>query len=155
MDAVVVVLGVMTRDRKGARPWPCSMSATRSVLVNRGAWRPFCQTQLSAFQRVKDDLARAGIRVVSFSVDDEETARKLAEERCLTFDLGHSADADAVADALGAFVHDEPHYLQSTGFVLDPQGRVVVSSTPAAPSAGWFRRTSSASCATRQQHTEP
>jgi hypothetical protein len=27
----------------------------------------------------------------------------------------------------GAFVNPEPRYLQSTGFVLDPGGRVVVS----------------------------
>ena len=38
-----------------------------------------------------------------------------------------SADADAVAAATGAFVNDEPRYLQSTGFVLDRKGRVIVS----------------------------
>lgn len=27
----------------------------------------------------------------------------------------------------GAFVNPDPEYLQSTGFVLDPQGRVVVA----------------------------
>jgi NAD(P)-dependent dehydrogenase (short-subunit alcohol dehydrogenase family) len=37
------------------------------------------------------------------------------------------ADADAVAAATGAFVNDAPRYLQSTGFVLDPEGRVIVS----------------------------
>jgi len=29
--------------------------------------------------------------------------------------------------ASGTFVNDEPTFLQSTGFVLDPDGRVVVS----------------------------
>jgi hypothetical protein len=29
--------------------------------------------------------------------------------------------------ATGAFVNDEPRYLQSTGFVLDREGRVIVS----------------------------
>jgi hypothetical protein len=32
-----------------------------------------------------------------------------------------------VAAATGAFVNDDPRYLQSTGFVLDPDGRVIVS----------------------------
>ena len=32
-----------------------------------------------------------------------------------------------VAEATGAFVNDDPTYLQSTGFMLDPNGRVVVS----------------------------
>ena len=41
--------------------------------------------------------------------------------------MSADADADAVAAATGAFVNDEPRYLQSTGFVLDPEGRVVVS----------------------------
>ena len=40
---------------------------------------------------------------------------------------GLSAGADAVAAITGAFVNPDPRYLQSTGFVLDPGGRVVVS----------------------------
>jgi hypothetical protein len=45
----------------------------------------------------------------------------------LTFPVGFGADARVVADLTGAFVNPEPVYLQSTGFVLDPQGKVVVS----------------------------
>ena len=37
------------------------------------------------------------------------------------------ADAGKVADLTGAFVNPDPVYLQSTGFVLDPHGNVVVS----------------------------
>jgi len=40
---------------------------------------------------------------------------------------GHSANAREVADATGAFVDPDPVYLQSTGFVLDPDWKVVVS----------------------------
>ena len=32
-----------------------------------------------------------------------------------------------MAAAVGAFVNDEPRYIQSTGFILDPDGRVVLS----------------------------
>jgi hypothetical protein len=45
----------------------------------------------------------------------------------LRFPVGHSADADAIRDAIGAFVNEQPKHLQSTGFVLDPDGRVIVS----------------------------
>jgi hypothetical protein len=45
----------------------------------------------------------------------------------LQFPVGHSADAHAIAAATGAFVNDDPVYLQSTGFVVDPGGTVVVS----------------------------
>jgi predicted esterase len=41
--------------------------------------------------------------------------------------VGYGADARAVAEATGAFVNDDPTFLQSTGFVLDPGGKVVVS----------------------------
>jgi hypothetical protein len=45
----------------------------------------------------------------------------------LGFPVGHGADARKVAEATGAFVNEDPLYLQSTGFVLDPEGRVLVS----------------------------
>ena len=45
----------------------------------------------------------------------------------LRFPVGHSADAAAIAHATGAFVNPGPPYLQSTGFMLDPGGRVIVS----------------------------
>lgn len=43
------------------------------------------------------------------SVDDEATTRQ------------------TIAAASGAFVNDEPRYLQSTGLALDREGRVIVS----------------------------
>ncbi len=60
-------------------------------------------------------------------VDDEETTTQFTAKHGITFPLGLSADARAVAGLTGAFVNDDPLYLQSTGFVLDPQGKVVVS----------------------------
>ena len=39
----------------------------------------------------------------------------------------HSADAAAIHEATGAFVNAAPVHLQSTGFVLDPDGNVIVS----------------------------
>jgi peroxiredoxin len=97
------------------------------VLFFRGAWCPYCNAQLRAFQRAQDKLSELDIKVVALSVDDEATTRKLIEKHGLTFPVGHSADARALAQETGAFVNDEPLYLQSTGFVLGPDGRVVVS----------------------------
>ncbi|HWG11663.1 MAG TPA: redoxin domain-containing protein [Streptosporangiaceae bacterium] len=98
-----------------------------TVLFYRGAWCPYCNAQLSAFQRAGQALADAGIRVTALSVDDETTTAKLAAQRGLAFPLGYGADAAAVAGLTGAFVNPDPVYLQSTGFVLDPAGNVVVS----------------------------
>jgi peroxiredoxin len=97
------------------------------VLFYRGAWCPYCNAQLRAFERASQALADAGIRVAALSVDDEETTATLAEKHKLTFPLGYGADATAVAARTGAFVNPDPVYLQSTGFVLDPAGKVVVS----------------------------
>jgi peroxiredoxin len=97
------------------------------VLFYRGAWCPYCNAQLSAFQRALDGLAEVDASVVALSVDDEATTRDLIARHGLRFPVGHSADATAVADATGAFVNPDPPFLQSTGFVLDPGGRVIVS----------------------------
>ncbi len=97
------------------------------VLFNRGAWCPYCNAQLRAFQRASDTLAEAGVHVVSLSVDDEPAAADLIARHGLTFPVGYGADARAIAGLTGAFVNPDPVYLQSTGFVLDPAGKVVVS----------------------------
>ena len=97
------------------------------LLFNRGAWCPYCSAQLRAFQRAGDSLARVGVRVAALWVDDEKTTAEFTAEHGLTFPLGHSADARAVAALTGAFVNDDPLHLQSTGFVLDPRGQVIVS----------------------------
>ena len=97
------------------------------MLFYRGAWCPYCNAQLRAFERAGQSLADAGIRVAALSVDDKETTAALVAKHKLTFPVGYGADAAAVAARTGAFVNPDPVYLQSTGFVLDPTGNIVVS----------------------------
>ena len=97
------------------------------ILLYRGSWCPYCNAQLRAFQRAHDALAAVDARVVALSVDDEATTQAFIAKHDLQFPVGHSADPRAVAAATGAFVNDDPLYLQSTGFVLDLTGRVIVS----------------------------
>jgi peroxiredoxin len=97
------------------------------VLFYRGAWCPYCNAQLRAFQRASDNLAEVGAKVVALSVDDEATTAELVAKHGLTFPVGHSANAQAISAATGAFVDPERGFLQSTGFVLNPDGQVVVS----------------------------
>ena len=97
------------------------------VLFYRGAWCPYCNAQLRAFERASQALGDNGIRVAALSVDDLETSAALAGKHKLTFPVGYGADARAVAGLTGAFVNPDPVYLQSAGFVLDPAGKVVVS----------------------------
>jgi peroxiredoxin len=98
------------------------------VLVYRGSWCPYCNAQLAAFSRATDELTEIGVKVVALSVDDEATSADLAAKHSLRFPLGHSADAQQVAAILGSYTGGEgPGYLQSTGFVLAPDGTVVTA----------------------------
>jgi peroxiredoxin len=97
------------------------------VLFYRGSWCPYCNAQLRAFERAGQALADNGIRVAAVSVDDQETSAALVEKHKLTFPVGYGADAKALAALTGAFVNPDPVYLQSTAFVLDPAGKVIVS----------------------------
>ncbi len=97
------------------------------VLVYRGSWCPYCNAQLAAFGRAEDKLVEVGAKVVALSVDDEATSTALVAKHHLGFPVGHSADADAVAAATGAFTNTDPHHLQSTGFVLAPDGTVLTA----------------------------
>jgi peroxiredoxin len=97
------------------------------ILFYRGSWCPYCNAQLRSFQRALDRLTDIGVQVAAVSVDDEVSTKELIAKYDLRFPVGHSADARAIAAATGAFVNADPVYLQSTGFVLGPDGRVVVS----------------------------
>ena len=103
------------------------------VLIYRGAWCPYCQAQLAGFQRASERLAAAGIKVVALSVDDEATTVGTIEKFKLSFPVGHSASAEKVASITGAYTNNSPRYLQTTGFLLAPDGKilnVVYSSGP-------------------------
>jgi peroxiredoxin len=65
--------------------------------------------------------------VVALSVDDEATTAKLIADKGLTFPVAYGADPDVVAAAFGSFVNPEPRFLQSTGFLVNPSGEVLVS----------------------------
>jgi peroxiredoxin len=97
------------------------------MLFFRGSWCPYCNAQLRAFQRASATLSDAGVQVAALSVDDEASTAALVATHGLAFPVGFGADATEVSELTGAFVNPDPVYLQSTGFVLDPQGRVVVS----------------------------
>jgi peroxiredoxin len=97
------------------------------ILFHRGSWCPYCNAQLAAFARAADKFAGEGIKVVSVSVDDREKSETLVERHKLGFPVAYGANARAVSAATGAFVNDDPVYLQATGFVLNPEGRIVTA----------------------------
>ena len=109
---------------------PTDLSRPYNVmLVNRGAWCPFCVTQLRTFQSGLAKLAEEGIGVVSLSSDSRDQASAVVAEQRLEFPVAYGASVDLVAGALGVYydphpAHAPPH-LQSAGFVLGPGGSVL------------------------------
>lgn len=97
------------------------------VLIYRGSWCPYCNAQLASFSRAADAFADLGIKVVALSVDDEAASTAFVDKLGLRFPVGHSADADNVAAATGAYTNPDPHHLQSTGFILAPDGSVLTA----------------------------
>jgi len=97
------------------------------VLMYRGSWCPYCNVQLSGFARAKAKLDELGIKAVALSVDNKADAAALVGKYRMNFPVGYGVDADRIAASTGAYVNDSPRYLQSTGFVLDPNGKVVTA----------------------------
>lgn len=100
------------------------------VLIYRGHWCPFCNEQMAAFSNARDALQQAEIRVTAFSVDDEAATRAFIAKHDIAFRVGHSADIEAVVAQTGAYRNEAPgrgHFLETTGFVLAPDGTVVTA----------------------------
>ena len=97
------------------------------ILMYRGSWCPYCNAQLSAFQRAMDTLGALKISVVALSVDNELAARGTIEKHHITFPIGYGADAENVSNITGAYTNAEPRYLQSTDFILSPDSTVLLA----------------------------
>ena len=101
------------------------------VLINRGAWCPFCVAQLRAFQAGMGKLADEGIGVVSISADSPDQALAMVAEHQLGFPVACGASVARIAEVLG--VYFEPHpssgspYFHAAGFVLGPGGTVLLA----------------------------
>ena len=113
------------------------------ILFYRGSWRPFCQMQLKSFQNGLEKLEAEGIEVLAASVDSLEKAKETAQQTGATFPIAYDLSVEDFAKATGAFYDEKPAhtapYLQATGFVINPSGKVVLSvySSGAIGRLGW------------------
>ena len=98
------------------------------VLVYRGSWCPYCNAQLTSFGRAADTWSELGVKVVALSADAEPAATAFVDKHALGFPVGYGVDVDKVATALGTYTNDDPPFLQSSGFLLDPDGKVLLAS---------------------------
>jgi peroxiredoxin len=99
------------------------------VLFYRGSWCPFCNTQLTEFQRGIPVFEELGVRIVAISADSGEEARNTVARHYLTFPVLYRAVPAIVAKTFGVHIAINEHgtYIESTGFVVDPDGSIVVA----------------------------
>ena len=63
---------------------------------------------------------------MALSVDSEEDARKMVDEHELAYPVLHGLDARETMATIGGYTNDEPSYLHPSGFVLRPDGTIVM-----------------------------
>jgi peroxiredoxin len=97
------------------------------LIFYRGHWSDHCRRQLIGFRDKDAHLRELGARVVALSVDSLDQSRKLAIELELPFIMCHDLNAEEVVEHLGCYVNRSPVYLQPSGFILRPDGRILQS----------------------------
>ena len=60
------------------------------------------------------------------SVDSEENAQKTVEECGINFPMGYGLDMKAVSALTGCFYEERRQILHGTGYLLAPDGKIVV-----------------------------
>lgn len=94
------------------------------LLLYRGYWCPYCRQQLEDFERYLDRFHGADVQVVALSADRKEEARATVEKHGIRFPVGYGLDPIRIRETLGTYLGEEGAYVQATGFVLRPGGRV-------------------------------
>lgn len=97
------------------------------VLAYRGSWCLRCNAQLASFQEMLPRLADAGIRVAAFSTDDQEHAMEMVASHGLTFPVGFGVDLRKVGEILQGYINEERGSLESSNFLLRPDGSIELS----------------------------
>lgn len=97
------------------------------ILAYRGSWCSRCNAQLASFQSRFAELRGAGIEVVAFSTDDEEHAHLMVQTHDLTFPVGYGVDMEMVGALLQGYINSEHGSLESSNFLLRPDGSIEVA----------------------------
>ena len=60
------------------------------------------------------------------SVDSEGDAQKMVDRHKLTYPVLHGLDARETMATIGGYINEEPLYLHPSGFILRPDGTIVL-----------------------------
>lgn len=88
---------------------------------------------MAAFEKALPRLQEEQIGVVAASTDPREKAEETTKEQSLTYPLGYGLPLEETAATLGAFYEPTRRFLQSTGFVIKPDGTIAVAQYSSGP----------------------
>jgi alkyl hydroperoxide reductase subunit AhpC len=77
------------------------------------------------FQKSLKEFEKRNIQVIALSSDPWEKAIETVERYKIAFRVGYGLDAREVSALTGAFYDEKEGYVHATGFIIDPEGRVV------------------------------
>jgi peroxiredoxin len=80
---------------------------------------------LDGFEQHKPELDAIGAKVISSSVDPLDKAEEVAAN--LSFQIGYGVTRE-IADKIGAWWEDRRGIIQPSEFVVNDEGRIIVSS---------------------------
>ncbi len=93
------------------------------VLFYRGAWCPYCRTQLEEYDKRRGEIDATGARLLAVSVDTPEASAALRERLALSIELGCDPERKATR-AYG--VHDPGNDIAWPAvMLLDAKGRLL------------------------------
>jgi peroxiredoxin len=87
---------------------------------------------LVGFESHKSELDALGLGVVAASVDSLDDARKVQDE--VSFPVAYGVTRD-IADQLGSWWEDNRGFIQPSEFIIDRDGKIILSSYSAGPLA--------------------
>ena len=84
-----------------------------------------CRQQLLDFESNMEEFRKMGVEVLAASAQSAESARETVNALRLSFSLGCGIDPTEFSRKTGAFYEAKDGYVDATGFILDPEGRIV------------------------------
>ena len=66
------------------------------------------------------------VEVVALSVDSQEDAQTMVDRHQLSFPVLYGLDAADTMATIGGYINQEPLYLHPSGFILRPDGTIVM-----------------------------
>ena len=81
---------------------------------------------MADFQKHTERFNAIGAKAVALSVDSKEDARKMVDRHKLTYPVLYELPIRETMATIGGYISEQPPYVQPSGFVLRPDGTIVM-----------------------------